>query len=706
MTPAPEWWTETALAESGLPDIPDSRQGVNALSRRLNWRNHPQFARRREDRGGGWEYHWKLLPLRAQTKLIAAEKAAVPEPRRDRDEVWSWFDGLPQAVKDKARDRLTVIDQVEAMERGLGRNLAVEMIAQEAGVSARSVWNWFGLIMGVPAEDRLAYIAPRHRAVERQVARAEAPDFFNYLKGDYLRVDGPSFRAAYDNAVKIAKAKGWPWLKPRTADRRMKEIPRVTRVFAREGVAGLEKCFPPQTRDRTQMVAMEGVVADCHKFDVFVQWPGVEKPMRPQIVVFQDIYSGRVLSWRIDRDPNKVAVMSAFGELIEDYGIPRHCLFDNGREFANKWLTGGTETRFRFKVREDDPLGVLPQLGIKMHWARPYHGQSKPVERTFRDFADRIARDPRFAGAYVGHKPDAKPENYGSRAIPLEDFVRIVGEGVEDHNAREGRLSETCKGRSFDQTFAESYARTPVRKATDEQRRLWLMGQHVVKLHANHGQIRVRWGGADEGHAEYWSEWMNEYAGQKMVARFDPEDLNAGLYLYALGGEYLGFAETKVKTPFFDLVGAREAGAQDRRRKRAHKAYLEAARPVDVAAVAAALDQIDRPEPPAMDSKVVELVQKARGPIIDRPVPAPDEGAVKQGEHEAFILAFEARRAAPAQEESAADRFWRALDVERKSEAGAPIGSAEAEFWNRYRDTPEYRSMRRAYDQWGASAIG
>lgn len=705
ITPAREWWTETALSESGLPDIPDTRQGVNALAARLNWRDHPSLARRRVGRGGGWEYHWKLLPSRAQTKLITAEKIRLPEVRADRGEVWQWFDGLPQAVKDKAAERLTIIQQVEALENAIGRNVAVYTIAHQASIAPRTIWNWLGLIMGVMIEDRLAYLAPRHRAAERQDARVECREFFDYLKGDFLRVDGPSFKAAYDNALKIARANGWPVLKDRTARRRMDDIPLVTRIFAREGVAGLEKCFPPQTRDRTDMVAMEGVVADCHKFDVFVRWPGVEKPMRPQVVVFQDLYSGRVLSWRIDRDPNKVAVMSAFGELIEGYGIPRHCLFDNGREFANKWLTGGTKTRFRFKIREDDPLGVLPQLGIQIHWARPHHGQAKPVERTFRDFADRIARDPRFAGAYVGHKPDAKPENYGSRAIPLEDFVRIVGEGIEDHNARPGRLSPICNGRSLDATFAESYADAPVRKATEEQRRLWLMGQEVVTLHATHGQIRVRWGGAAD-HAEYWSDWMNEYAGQKVVARFDPEDLNGGLHLYALGGEYLGFAETKVKTPFFDLAGAREAAAQDRRRKKAYKAYLDAARPVDVAQVAAALNAIDRPESQAMESKVVELAQKARGPVIDRPVPAVEEGAVKGSEHEAFIVAFNDHRKPAEPGETPADRFWRALQIEQRSEAGQEIGRAEAEFWNRYTDTPEYRSQRRAYDTWGSSAIG
>lgn len=306
-----------------------------------------------------------------------------------------------------------------------------------------------------------------------------------------------------------------------------RNIPRVTQVLAREGERGLAKCFPPQIRDRSTLTALEAVNADCHKIDVFVQWPGFEKPVRPQIVGFQDLYSNKFLAYRVDLDPNKVAVMQAFGELVETYGIPRHCLFDNGMEFANKWLTGGTKTRFRFKVREDDALGVLPQMGVDVHWATPAHGQAKSIERGFRDFADRIAKHPAFAGAYVGNRPDAKPENYMSKAIPLADFLEVLDQQIAAHNAREGRVTETAKGRSFDETFAASYAAAPIRKATPEQHRLWLMGQEVRKLHRTHGQLTLHKNG-------YWADWMNEYAGDKVLARFNPEDLHEGLYILSL----------------------------------------------------------------------------------------------------------------------------------------------------------------------------
>ena len=704
MTPDREWWTPDALADAGLPGLPTTKRRINALALREAWREQPGKARLRAGKGGGWEYHWSVLPDRARKALLVAvapQGGASAKP--DRDDAWRDFEELPEEARAKARERLEVLQKFETFAGLVGRDQAAREIAQSFGTSARTIWRWLDLVDGVDHADWLAYLAPRHRVAARDARRDGAigdfQPFLAILKADYLRLEAPSFAASYDVACRIARAKGLAVMSERTARRRIEAIPRVTRVLAREGERGLARCFPPQIRDRTQMVAMEGVNADCHKFDVFVQWEDDDRPRRAQLVAFQDLYSGKILAWRIDRDPNKVAVMSAFGELIETWGIPRHCLFDNGMEFANKWLSGGAPTRFRFKVRDDDPLGVLPQLGIQIHWAKPAHGQAKPVERAFRDMAQRIAKDPRLAGAYVGNRPDAKPENYMSRAIPLADFVAVVADGIEQHNARVGRQSPTCRGRSFDETFADSYARAPIRKATPEQRRLWLMGQEVRKAHATHGRITMH-------QAAYWSDWMTDIAGTRVICRFDPEDLNAGLEIYALDGSYLGFAATQERTEFFNLAAAQEAAALERRRKRLAKAALAAERPVDAARVAAELKDLVRDAIAAPESRVVELVQQARAPVINRAMPQPEYRDDEAAHEAAMVLKF--RTAAPVSEvpDDSAGRWRRAKEIEAKLAADAPVGSAEAQWLYGYQQTAEYRTHERMAERFGPDAIG
>ena len=701
LTPSQVWWTADEIASQVLPDMPTTKRRVNSYAERNGWRGHPEYSRKRAGKGGGWEYHWKLLPSRAQKKLIAEAEPREVE-RTGRDDAWKYFEDLPAGSKAKAQDRLEAIQQVNAfVAAGHTKFLAVGQVAGLREVGERTIWEWLKLIEGVAPEDWLAYLAPRHKGAQNSGKKAEFnPEWWDKLKADFLRLERPTFASCYRRAKRLAEKEGWVFLPERTARRYLdRTVDRVSQIYAREGHEGLMRCFPPQTRDRTQMVAMEGVNADCHKIDVFVEWPD-GTINRPQIVAFQDIYSGKILSWRIDHTPNKVAVMTAFGDMIEEYGIPRHCLFDNGREFANKWLTAGTKTRFRFKIREDDPLGVLPLLGIQVHWATPGHGQAKPIERAFRDLADDVARDPRFRGAYVGNRPDAKPENYQSRAIELTEFIRVVEEGIAEHNARDGRLSPTTNGRSFDATFAASFANAPRRPATDEQRRLWLMGQETVTMQRSHGLVKIHGN-------EYWSDWMNEHAGTRVVVRFDPEDLHAGAYIYATSGEFMGFAECKLKVGFFDISGAKDHARKKAHRRRLHKKLLDAQRPVKVEAVADHMDKIAAEEREEIERKVVKptFAAKAKTPLVRKPrhveTPNPELEA-KTANLVADFAAERTRRAdAAAEIEEPLDRFKRALEIERRSAAGQPIGEAEAKWLQGYQGTPEYRGQLRMFENFG-----
>ncbi|WP_281272870.1 DNA-binding protein, partial [Roseinatronobacter ekhonensis] len=122
LTPDQIWWTAQELADAGLPDIPATRKGVEKWVVRISLRAHPDYARKRAGRGGGWEYHWKALPVRAQRALLAKASAPAPAaPAVDRDTAWAWFEGLPEAAQDKARVRLRIIQSVDALEDQLGR---------------------------------------------------------------------------------------------------------------------------------------------------------------------------------------------------------------------------------------------------------------------------------------------------------------------------------------------------------------------------------------------------------------------------------------------------------------------------------------------------------------------------------------------------------------------------------------------------------
>ena len=700
--PTRQWWSAEEIASSGLPDLPATRQGVEALIKRAGWRADPAHARRRAGRGGGWEYNWQLFPARARQKLLPVASAKPSTPRLGRDEAWAWFEALPEPVKAKARLRLAIAQKVEALEALIGRQNAVTEVARLDGIGARTVWSWLAQIEGVRAEDRLAYLAPRHRASEaRPRAKDCEPEFFALIKSDFLRPEQPSFADCYRRALRRAKAEGWDTLPERTMRRRFEaSVSRVTQVLARKGLDALKRLYPPQMRDKTGLSAMEAVNADFHKFDVFVRWPARagEAPYvgRPQMVAFQDIYSGRILAWRVDQTPNATAVMLCAGDMIEDWGIPSHVLLDNGREFAAKSITGGAPTRYRFKVRDDDLPGLFTALGCTIHWATPYAGQSKPIERAFRDMCGSIAKDPRFAGAWTGNRPEAKPENYGSAAIDLDAFLTVLAEGIEEHNTRAGRRSEVAFERSFAEVFDESYATAPIRKATEAQRRLWLLGAEGLRADTNSGHIRFQG-------SEFWADWMHGIAGERVVARFDPADLWAGLHVYSQDNAYLGHAPCLVKAGFFDMDEARAHARTRKAWMAAEKAALTAHRKYRACEIGEALSALTPPDLPKPEAKVVR-------PVFAKPsANAPRAAVATTPERDpATVIADLTARRAPraAAKEEPRERFRRALEIERAVAKGGAATPEQQRWLSAYQTTPEYRAERMLWDEQGDAIFG
>ena len=702
-TPKRQWWSAEEIASSGLPVLPATRQGVEALIKRAGWRADPTHARRRAGRGGGWEYNWQLFPARARQKLLPVASAAPSTRRMGRDEAWAWFEALPEPVKAKARLRLAIAQKVEALEALSGRQNAVAEVARIEGIGARTVWSWLALVAGVRADDRLPYLAPRHQAApKRPRAKDCDPAFFALIKSDYLRLEQPSFTACYRRARRVALAEGWDILPERTMRRRLDaSVSQVSQVLARKGLDAVKRMYPAQVRDKTALVALEAVNADFHKFDVFVRWPAArgEKPVigRAQMVAFQDIYSGRILAWRVDQTPNATAVLLCAGDMIEAWGIPQHVLLDNGREFAAKAITGGSPTRYRFKVRDEDIPGLFTSLGCDIHWATPYAGQSKPIERAFRDMCDAIAKDPRFAGAWTGNRPEAKPENYGSRAIDLEQFLEVLAEGIEEHNTRQGRRSEVAWGRSFVEVFDESYATAPIRKATEAQRRLWLLGAEGLRAESKSGRIRFQG-------SEFWADWMHEIAGQRVIIRFDPAGFFDGLHIYSQDNAYLGHAPCLVKAGFFDMAEARTHARHRNAWMAAEKAALAAHRKYKAAEIGEGLAALTPPDLPKPEAKVVRPVFAKPAPRAERPVPAPDLDRAQA----AIVADLASRRSAPAPvaEEEPRERFRRALQLERAQAAGGTLTAEQQRWLSVYQTQPEYRAERMLWDEQGDTIFG
>lgn len=589
MTAAREWFSAAELAELNLPGLPSTKPGVLKVVRREGWMGADGKTRKRKGQGGGVEFHVSLLPEAAQARVAAI--GAPKAERLDRDSAWLRLEKLPAGYKAKAHERLAVIDQIEELQRhGLNKSKAIEQVVMMAAREARAagqepplkvatIYTWFARIEGVARADRVAYLAPEWtgRAADTEAC---SPDAWEFYKGYYLRHAKPPHAGAYDRLKRVAPDNGWTIPSAKTLIRRLNaEIPVPVQALLREGEEAASFTMPARTRDRSGILPMQILNLDGHTWDVFVRWPN-GTVSRPHALVVQDIASGKILAIRHDLTLNHHLVRLALGDTFRDHGLCETILMDNGRENAAQAISGG-QYRMRWgRTPEQEPAGLLKTLGIKAVAVTPYLGRAKPIERAFRNFAHDIAKIPEFEGAYTGHNPTAKPENYGNAAVPFQLFEEIVRREVAFYNAREGRRGIGMNGRSFDQVFAEGMALQHRSRLTDEQLRLCLLASKPVSMEPGSGAVSV------EGH-RYWSPELGDLRRQKVTVRFDPERMDLPAYVYSLDGRLLAKADRVLEGTFNSHTDAREARKAMREHKRGVALQAKALRTLEAQDIAA-----------------------------------------------------------------------------------------------------------------------
>lgn len=554
-------------------ELPLAKSSFDRFVKKSAWRADQSKARKQAGRegGGGWEYHISLLPSTIQSRLLVIHGSPsnqnTDHEGDERNAVWAAYNGLTAKNKKICAFRLECLMAVESKQKGgMNANAAMRIVAKEQDIAVSTLATWKATVRSKPRADWLAHLAPQFKGA---TYRADChPEAYQALKSDFLRPEGPTFSACLRRVRKAAKKYGWEPIPSERALRRHldADVPKEVQILARKGKNALKAVFPEQRRKRDMLHAMEAVNMDGHKFDVFIKLPDQEKPTRMFLIALQDLYSNKFVAWRLSDSENKETVRLVIGDMVERFGIPDRITLDNGRAFTSKDITGGAKTRFRFKIRDEDPQGLLVSLGVDIQWTTPYSGQSKPIERAFRDLCDTVAKHPVCSGAYVGNKPDAKPENYGSKAVELDVFKRLVDQEIHEHNSRDGRTNPIAKGRSFDQVFEESLAQpeTIVRWPTTAQKALWLMAADRVRAKKSNGEINL-FGN------RYWTPALTAYAGQNITARFDPENLFAGIHVYDFKDRLIAEAPCVEDSGFYSVSAARI-------QSKTRNAYLKAAK--------------------------------------------------------------------------------------------------------------------------------
>lgn len=616
----------TAKELIGLSGVPTSVHKIRAMLDRLS----TEESKRKRQGTKAFEYQLNVLPVPIQTAFYKREeKVQVGEqvldlPKKEqnkptycREALWSGWNKTNNSAKEKARQALRTVQAVEALvKNGVKRMDAYQSVCDEYGVPLSTLRRNCSKVKGIDECDWAPALLPKHFEVAQAKKRNQfahiSKDAWEFFKADYLSLERPAMTASYERLKDAAAHHGWTIPSLKSLSRRIEhEVPIQQRVLLREGEHALLQMFPPQERTVEGLHALEWINGDGYQHNVFVRWFNGEI-LRPKTWFWQDIYSRKIIGWRCDISENTDSIRLSLMDVCEKFGIPKELTLDNTRAAANKWMTGGVPNRYRFKVKEDDPLGIIPMLGIKLHWSSVIlgkgHGQAKPIERAFGvgGVEEYIDKHPLCRGAYTGPNPMAKPDNYGSKAIEAQDFLRAIAEGVEMYNAKENRSTEVCKGfMSFNQAFNASYEAAAIRKASKEQLQMMMLQAEAVRV-SRHGTISLDAGGSLKGRKNrYYHDAMMNYIGQKLVARFDPLKLHESVEIYTLNGVQICTADCLEKVGFGDTQAAREHKRKRTQFTKANKAAAQAQTEMDALEVAAMMKPLEEEVVP--ETKTVEL---------------------------------------------------------------------------------------------------
>lgn len=609
---------------AGLSGLPKTAAGVIYVAKKQGWNNRVRTGIKG---GKAIEYHVSVLPPEARAELLlrnAAIEASVGGVKISRPDVsmmdslrhklwqrWENATDTQRKLAEKWHPALLLVD--ELIVSGLTVKSAVKISAGKFQISACSLRDKYYRVKKFAKSDWMAVLIDNRGGTRRDAMKCEFEETaWQYLLADYLRPEKPAFSKCYERLELAAREHGWVIPSRPTVYRRVQLLDPAIVIACREGENALARMFPSQRRTVANLHAMEWLNADGYQHNVRVRWYNGEE-LRPKTWFWQDVHSRKIVSYRTDVSENKDSIRLSLMDAIRAYGKPEHVTIDNTRAAANKQLSGGQPNRYRFKVREDDPVGILTMLGIKVHWTGIIGGkgwgQAKPVERAFGvgGLGEYVDKHPLLAGAFTGENTQSKPDNYGSRVVDVDTFLEALAEGVAMFNARVGRNTEMCKGSlSFDQAFERSYSKAMITRLTEEQIRQLMLPSEAVTVKMN-GEFLLESGGTLYGRKNsYWNPALADLRKRKITVRFDPQNLHGEVACYDLEGRFICMAECRSPVAFGDTESGREHSRQRTAMIRHTKRAAKAQRRMSVIEMNDLLPKISQPAPP--ERHIVERV--------------------------------------------------------------------------------------------------
>ncbi len=719
------WLTSSEIADLALPGLPGTDRGVRMLAEREDWERFSALCRQRSGRGGGLEYHVNLLPVAARIAYFGTEAPApaagealqaAPEPAA----------GSTSAATLQLDARLAVLGALRAFIRTseMKQTLAIsyfvdlynlgkiELPAWAAGVlprlSTRTVLRW----LSASREGETSRLAVDRGAGRRGQGVLDAA-FDGEIK--HFAVAVHSLNDLYTTRQIYAAVKGE--FETRLAQagislpgQRAFEV--RFNAWRQEYAAGLLKMMDPDGFRSKMKVSGSYAHLAPH---LNALWQIDASPVdamcvdgRHSIYVCIDYWSRRIILF-VSKTPRSEAVQLLMRKAILAWGVPDAVKTDNGSDFVAR-ATVRLFARLQIEAIRSDAFSPW-QKGV--------------VERNIRTFQTDCARMlPGFVGHNVAQRKKIEGRKAFSQRLGQENDafnVTLTGEELQkicDHWAADIYAHHEHGGIGKMTPFARAASSTrPIRTVDVDALATLLMQAPDGEGYRTVGKSGVRVGG-------FHYQPMGILPGERVFVMLDPADK----------GTIWLFADESLDRPLGRAVNGELAGIDPVELQAQRKALQTRMVDEQMAEAKAMLRAKRVTDRTVLDHRLAQAALQA-GNLVAFPArseqhstPALDAGAeiaaMRRGEApKAAPLSEAAARlhrelleepAAPAAEpkvtklrpqETARQRFRRALGIEAAIAAGDQVATEDALWLGSYRTSAEYRSEKALAEDFGEAVL-
>jgi hypothetical protein len=579
----------------GLPDMPKTLSGVH------RWAKKNGLARyENKGQGGGFQYNFYDLPILAQRALTVEDIDLFQEPENvpasvaknskpqpiDHDYQISTFEESPDFARRKAEKYLVIITATEGM---IGQELKdwlekwnTENLDQKTS---------YPMVLRMRKQYAEGGVAALLGQWGRKKGVTKIEDaWFETFKSLYLRESRPSLASCWAMTLGAAIQEK-PSLNTRdfpcqTSFYRllMDRLPEDVIYCARYGQsAWYRKHASYVERDYSNIAAGEVWVSDHAQIDILVR--DGERHKAPWLTAWRDAKSGKFLGYCLHIEPpSSDHIFEAFFVAAVNYGLPKHVLIDNGKDYRCKDFAGGREivTRHKVACSEVAATPMLMNLGVRPHFALPYNAQTKPIERDFLKFKTWFSkRFPGYRGGDVVERPEGlQAKVRGGQLMEYSELKELLAVFIDEIFNNMPSQGKVLKGRTPNQLWAEEFRNK--REVRRDALKLFCMRSSTTCSIRRNGLYDSKY------EVTYEAEWMNGYRGTKVYWRRAPDKMQEIWVFDAENNAYIGSAYMKESIDFLaetDVQKSKlqEQMAQKRRDERRVKEELKKIQEVEPA---------------------------------------------------------------------------------------------------------------------------